>query len=113
MIRRPPKSTPPDTLFPCPTRFRSRLDFLTSLGRPHGRRGGAGVTYVVTDLGVLEPDAESGELTMTALYTDVTPDEARRSEEHPSELQSTMRNSYAFFCLKNKLQQSITIQYTR
>ncbi|HKI22687.1 MAG TPA: hypothetical protein VKA24_04640, partial [Gaiellaceae bacterium] len=38
-----------------------------------------GVTYVVTDLGVLEPDAESGELTMTALYPDVTPEEAREA----------------------------------
>ncbi len=42
-----------------PRAFVERLDFLTSLGRPHGRRGGAGVTYVVTDLGVLEPDPET------------------------------------------------------
>jgi glutaconate CoA-transferase, subunit B len=62
-----------------PRAFVERLDFLTSLGRPHGLRGGVGVTYVVTDLGVLEPDVESGELTMTALYPDVTPEEAREA----------------------------------
>ena len=62
-----------------PRAFVERLDFLTSLGRPYGRRGGVGVTYVVTDLGVLEPDAESGELTMTALYPDVTPEGTREA----------------------------------
>ncbi len=62
-----------------PRAFVEQLDFLTSLGRPHGQGGGVGVTCVVTDLGVLEPDPESGELTMTALYPDVTPEEAREA----------------------------------
>ena len=54
-----------------PRAFVDRLDFRTT--------GGAGVSCVVTDLGVLEPDAESGELTMTALYPDVTPEEVREA----------------------------------
>src|SRR3546814_5979012 len=36
-----------------------------------------------------------------------------RSEEHPSELQSLMRNSYAVFCLKKKKQKTHTITYTK
>jgi glutaconate CoA-transferase, subunit B len=68
-----------------PRTFVERLDFLTSVGQPPdaraaaGRRGGAGVTCVVTDLGVLEPDPETRELTMTELYPDVTIDDAREA----------------------------------
>src|SRR3546814_5686975 len=89
MIRRPPRSTRTDTLFPYTTLFRSHGDGLArrvqyrragSQGlwrplcshrfrnRPRHRRGGAGL----------------------------------RSEEHTSELQSLMRISYAVFCLKKK-----------
>ena len=57
--------------------FVERLDFLTTVGRPHG--GGAGVTCVVTDLGVLEPDPETRELVMTELYPDVDADDAREA----------------------------------
>ena len=60
-----------------PRAFVERLDFLTTVGRPQG--GGAGVTCVVTDLGLLEPDPDSGELVMTALYADVTADDARQA----------------------------------
>jgi glutaconate CoA-transferase subunit B len=59
-----------------PRTFVERLDFLTSAGRPRGS-GGAGVTCVVTDLGVLEPDGETGELVLTELHPDVTVEEAR------------------------------------
>jgi glutaconate CoA-transferase, subunit B len=57
-----------------PRAFVERLDFLTSVGRP---RGGGGVSCVVTDLGVLEPDRESGELVLTELHPDVTVEDAQ------------------------------------
>jgi glutaconate CoA-transferase, subunit B len=61
-----------------PRAFVERLDFLTSVGRPRGS-GGAGVTCVVTDLGVLEPDRETGELVLTELHPDATVDEAQEA----------------------------------
>jgi glutaconate CoA-transferase, subunit B len=69
-----------------PRSFVERLDFLTSVGRPNGsgfgqgRDGaGTGVSCVVTDLGVLEPERETGELVLTELHPDVTAEEARRA----------------------------------
>jgi glutaconate CoA-transferase subunit B len=69
-----------------PRSFVERLDFLTSVGRPHGsgstdgRDGaGAGVSCVVTDRGVLEPDGETGELVLAELHPDVTPEEAQEA----------------------------------
>src|SRR3546814_2791753 len=74
MIRRPPRSTRTDTLFPYTTLFRSKvLPFL------HGFGGG--------DCAQHHGFAISGQ---------------HRSEEHTSELQSLMRISYAVFCLKKK-----------
>jgi glutaconate CoA-transferase, subunit B len=61
-----------------PRAFVERLDFLTSLGRPRGSSG-AGVTCVVTDLGLLEPDAETGELVLTELHPDVTVEQAQEA----------------------------------
>jgi glutaconate CoA-transferase subunit B len=61
-----------------PRAFVERLDFLTSAGRPRGS-GGAGVTCVVTDLGVLEPDGETGELVLTELHPDVAVEDAREA----------------------------------
>jgi glutaconate CoA-transferase subunit B len=58
-----------------PRTFVERLDFLTSVGRPR-KSGGAGVSCVVTDLGVLEPN-DSGDLVLTELHPDVTVEEAR------------------------------------
>jgi glutaconate CoA-transferase subunit B len=65
--------------------FVEQLDFLTTVGHHgnsegKGRRGaGIGVTCVVTDLGVLEPDPEDGELCLTEVYPDVTVDDARQA----------------------------------
>src|SRR3546814_8358047 len=83
MIRRPPRSTRTDTLFPYTTLFRSPasgqastrryLDIFRSKLCPLGKRRGA-----------------------------------IRSEEHTSELQSLMRISYAVFCLKKKKHQNIS-----
>src|SRR3546814_11180547 len=85
MIRRPPRSTRTDTLFPYTTLFRSQ-----PLG--DGRR------QVVARLGVLQdvahPLGEMGGERQAAAGI--------RSEEHTSELQSLMRIAYDVFCLKKK-----------
>src|SRR3546814_4825714 len=81
MIRRPPRSTRTDTLFPYTTLFRS------APGRHLRGLGGLAGAH----RGVVSPRAAAG------LY---------RSEEHTSELQSLMRISYAVFCLKKKKKDS-------
>jgi glutaconate CoA-transferase subunit B len=67
-----------------PRAFVERLDFRTSVGHGDGpgyreRHGlpGAGVTVVVTDLGVLEPDPDSCELVLTTLHPGCSEDDAR------------------------------------
>src|SRR3546814_8462897 len=87
MIRRPPRSTRTDTLFPYTTLFRSVL--------LEGHGGGPRYHGVAAALG--EPDTQLrlfGKPTVSGRRT--------RSEEHTSELQSLMRISYAVFCLKKK-----------
>src|SRR3546814_3875619 len=79
MIRRPPRSTRTDTLFPYTTLFRSAV-------RASSREDPRSCAF---------PRAEGGW--------------SRRSEEHTSELQSLMRISYAVFCLKKKRNKKITI----
>src|SRR3546814_3530548 len=90
MIRRPPRSTRTDTLFPYTTLFRSlRLK-----------------VPLFTSLGAVNPMASTASRRSVSRAT-----RYRRSEEHTSELQSLMRISYAVFCLKKKkpqIQQSIT-----
>src|SRR3546814_3307358 len=88
MIRRPPRSTRTDTLFPYTTLFRS-LD-KDALARGDRER-------VAQVLRALERDVAGEGEVVAALGRD-----ARRSEEHTSELQSLMRISYAVFCLKKK-----------
>jgi glutaconate CoA-transferase subunit B len=73
-----------------PRAFVERLDFRTSVGQGDGpgsraRLGlpGAGVTVVVTDLGVLEPDPATCELTLTRLHPGRTADEARAATAWP------------------------------
>src|SRR3546814_951653 len=98
MIRRPPRSTRTDTLFPYTTLFRSRLEFAAGL-KPVKRRaigdeetGGGGGAHIARNGGA-DNGGESHLLGQRALV---------RSEEHTSELQSLMRISYAVFCLKKK-----------
>jgi glutaconate CoA-transferase, subunit B len=62
-----------------PRTFVERLDFVTTVGHQAARGGGAGVTCVMTDLGVLEPTPGTGELRLTELYPDVTADDAREA----------------------------------
>src|SRR3546814_8189315 len=78
MIRRPPRSTRTDTLFPYTTRFRSDA---AHVGIGDGER------QIRRDRGVDRVPAVA----------------QHRSEEHTSELQSLMRSSYAVFCLKKKI----------
>src|SRR3546814_5927114 len=119
MVRRPPRSTPSDTLLPSTTLFRSPAhsalgDVLSyasaetpaigSLLRvPLGRREVLGVAWAVH---TLEDGAVPAmELKPVAAVLDGLPPLNDRSEEHTSELQSLMRSSYAVFCWKKKKQE--------
>src|SRR3546814_3134263 len=97
-IRRPPRSTRTDTLFPYTTLFRSLADeaFLHSTAHVKARiraRLKPITTYREKLLALLD---------FFAHYVLDPPVEGGRSEEHTSELQSLMRISYAVFCLKKK-----------
>src|SRR3546814_9541808 len=81
MIRRPPRSTRTDTLFPYTTLFRSPRTARSSASAGRERRWRSAPRTA--------PPGPS-------------PPAAGRSEEHTSELQSLMRISYAVFCLKKK-----------
>src|SRR3546814_5599438 len=104
MIRRPPRSTRTDTLFPYTTLFRSRrADQDRTVGElPHGP--------AELEEGIDEHHAEQQHLGLPELPRRLVgdrkvPDQVDgllRSEEHTSELQSLMRISYAVFCLKKK-----------
>src|SRR3546814_7882241 len=123
MIRRPPRSTRTDTLFPYTTLFRSLLR------PPRGEAHHLRLTLMPRAFIEQHPAGERldhlqrGKRRLQPLET-VEPvrivrshfrppslrlrkgfhhqPAAGRSEEHPSELQSLMRTSYAVFCLKNK-----------
>src|SRR3546814_8087103 len=95
MIRRPPRSTRTDTLFPYTTLFRSPETYFQAAFR------------VQTPWTLKNPDSKSPNkeaiIKQECYVFDFAPDRALRqirSEEHTSELQSLMRTSYAVFCLK-------------
>src|SRR3546814_4680908 len=94
MIRRPPRSTLTDTLFPYTTLFRSVrcVQLRTASVRRLSRR-----TLSQQSQSVRRRHGVAG----ARLRTDFDRHDAR-SEEHTSELQSLMRISYAVFCLKKK-----------
>src|SRR3546814_7248260 len=115
MIRRPPRSTRTDTLFPYTTLFRSAFgndDLVYAVGR-HG-------FGAVRLRGVIEGARRTGRIGLAVARrvhgtTEIAtypghqiPNRLGRSEEHTSELQSLMRISYAGFCLKNKKRQTYT-----
>src|SRR3546814_6361218 len=79
MIRRPPRSTRTDTLFPYTTLFRSMKIRATEEERCSDGAREVNINGAIANADVIG-----------------------RSEEHTSELQSLMRISYAVFCLKNK-----------
>src|SRR3546814_19687463 len=86
MIRRPPRSTRTDTLFPYTTLFRSPRGRRRRRWQPDGR----------------DPGDRGGGGGLPALGRRGAGRQFRRSEEHTSELRSLMRISYAVFCLKKK-----------
>src|SRR3546814_4824472 len=89
MIRRPPRSTRTDTLFPYTTLFRSLREIESEIEK------------IKTSI-----FSNPNKLNEPAILIDIL---NCRSEEHTSELQSLMRISYAVFCLKKKK----NIQHTR
>src|SRR3546814_20811104 len=91
MIRRPPRSTRTDTLFPYTTLFRSPRSGSTLL-----------FETLATAPGVFTIGDESQGLIEGIPALDPARRDFDRSEEHTSELQSLMRISYAVFCLKKK-----------
>src|SRR3546814_15259365 len=91
MIRRPPRSTRTDTLFPYTTLFRSAIQAAQIPART-----GKGALRI---LPVLAREVERVELQFQISAHQRI---GQRSEEHTSELQSLMRSSYAVFCLKKK-----------
>src|SRR3546814_1710669 len=111
MIRRPPISTPTDTLFPYTTLFRSSrcrgpLDGVRQRRRrvsKHAVASGSCTESLASRSGSLS-DAPVSETKNNGF----TP----RSEEHTSELQSLMRISYAVFCLKKQTKHITIVQST-
>src|SRR3546814_5345657 len=105
MLRRPPRSTRTDTLFPYTTLFRSR-ERVRARCTARPRRGDRG-RFLHRLLGFPwaadRRRARNRVRIMDALAAVRSRDRASlRSEEHTSELQSLMRISYAVFCLKKK-----------
>src|SRR3546814_6298284 len=99
MIRRPPRSTRTDTLFP-----------YTTLCRSHAASASDPLWVLtwgsMTDLAQALHDDPSikGKIKVYSIGAwNTQQDPAARSEEHTSELQSLMRISYAVFCLKKKI----------
>src|SRR3546814_8897672 len=127
MIRRPPRSTRTDTLFPYTTLFRSVANpcqletLLREVIGPvaqHARRAAAAVaggsltlvaTLFLLLLMLIEAPVWRAKLVRLsheeAARWEEAFEEAARSEEHTSELQSLMRISYAVFCLQKKNKQ--------
>src|SRR3546814_9053788 len=123
MIRRPPRSTRTDTLFPYTTLFRSDVQaarvsaWATQMGIVPGQSDLKGLaqqalgsvgrltTWVGTAVGAL---TSLFMVMVIGLFVAMEPRiydrglQWMRSEEHTSELQSLMRISYAVFCLKTK-----------
>src|SRR3546814_4797870 len=96
MIRRPPRSTRTDTLFPYTTLFRSAtMSRRSRRSTPQTERT---KTWPRTRARSAQPPLPPGSA-------------PSRSEEHTSELQSLMRISYAVFCLKKKKDTPLTNQY--
>src|SRR3546814_10276692 len=99
MIRRPPRSTRTDTLFPYTTLFRSAVG--PPLGPEQAQRHHQGKDGAVIVVHAQRHSARPLHDARKGL-------QRVRSEEHTSELQSLMRISYAVFCLKKKKHTNLT-----
>src|SRR3546814_10309623 len=102
MIRRPPRSTRTDTLFPYTTLFRSSEVYRAGIESiAHGQTEAAralDLSALRTFNAIIVPQAIPRIIPALGNYLV----SIMRSEEHTSELQSLMRISYAVFCLKKK-----------
>src|SRR3546814_4364396 len=99
MIRRPPRSTRTDTLFPYTTLFRSDP---SPPGGGGGRRDRLGQDHPAAAPVPGRRTRGQGHDRLHPAAPDRRARGGARSEEHTSELQSLMRISYAVFCLKKK-----------
>src|SRR3546814_4629629 len=98
MIRRPPRSTRTDTLFPYTTLFRSnRAANCSHAATPSNVTRGCCILIIAA-----ETANWGGYVRAAASRAEILSEQALRSEEHTSELQSLVRISYAVFCLKKK-----------
>src|SRR3546814_4909436 len=120
MIRRPPRSTRTDTLFPYTTLFRSlSTGFFDTVTVDAGDRAGS-IIAAAAAAGVNLRRVDGSRIGISLDET-TTPEIVEqvwaafggrpRSEEHTSELQSLMRISYAVFCLKKKKHNITPVKY--
>src|SRR3546814_10383113 len=107
MIRRPPRSTLTDTLFPYTTLFRSFI----WLGEQPSTFGVLGIISIVAGILLIASDGNLRRFTAPQSWTGIR--WGLRSEEHTSELQSLMRTSYAVFCLIKKINLNIYSHYIK
>src|SRR3546814_4339227 len=99
MIRRPPRSTRTDTLFPYSALFDGGTESAAAFHHPCPCRTGGTPHGATTSVTARRSGGASGP---RAPVRAVRAAGRWRSEEHTSELQSLMRISYAVFCLKKK-----------
>src|SRR3546814_1583938 len=100
MIRRPPRSTRTDTLFPYTTLFRSQR----RVAKTDKTTGIAAAEFARRRRQLMRMAGDDAIAILPAAPLRVRSNDTHyRSEEHTSELQSLMRNSYAVFCLKKKI----------
>src|SRR3546814_5684337 len=102
MIRRPPRSTRTDTLFPYTTLFRSEPGMPQPFVDTETAGRAARLLLAGHLAGTRSRSRAKGEFGSSRRCRGA----AGRSEEHTSELQSLMRISYAVFCLKKKTTQN-------
>src|SRR3546814_5300854 len=121
MLRRPPRSTRTDTLFPYTTLFRSGVGLLVLQPQHEALHAAVAHRQVGGEIADQAPQREQQRLVAFDLVAEfdagievvrrrVAGQRVVRSEEHTSELQSLMRISYAVFCLKKKKTKRNSIQ---